>query len=232
MYGVSLRDVDLPSGFSPTPPAPRKQRDPAQRVIPRKPLAAAAVAMAFVALLYVVELVDVALPLELDRYGIEARSLDGLDGVVWAPLLHDGWAHVFANTWPVAVFAFLAMAGGFGQWVVVTATIWVVGGLGVWLTSADDTVTVGASGLAFGWLAFLLVRGVFSRSVAQLAVAVVLFALWGGMLWGVFPGTPGVSWQGHLFGAAGGVLAAWLVARRGRSASPAAPKGAPGSLGA
>ncbi|WP_050987032.1 rhomboid family intramembrane serine protease [Saccharomonospora xinjiangensis] len=188
--------------------------------------------MAFVALLYLVELVDVALPLELDRYGIEARSLDGLDGVVWAPLLHDGWAHVFANTWPVAVFAFLAMAGGFGQWVVVTATIWVVGGLGVWLTSADDTVTVGASGLAFGWLAFLLVRGVFSRSVAQLAVAVVLFALWGGMLWGVFPGTPGVSWQGHLFGAAGGVLAAWLVARKGRSARPAAPKGAPGNLGA
>lgn len=201
-------------------------------MVPRKPLTAALVSLSFVVLLYLVELADVVLPLDLDRNGIEARSLDGLDGVVWAPLLHADWGHLFANTWPVAVFAFLAMAGGIGQWVVVTATIWVVGGLGVWLTSPEHTVTVGASGLAFGWLAFLLVRGVFSRSLAQLAVAVVLLALWGGMLWGVFPGTPGVSWQGHLFGAAGGVLAAWLVARADRSTRSTASPKPPGSLGA
>ncbi|EHR62727.1 putative membrane protein [Saccharomonospora cyanea NA-134] len=222
--------MDIPSASSPTPPTP--QRNGAKRVIPRRPLAAAAVSAAFVALLYLVELVDVVLPLELDRNGIVSRSLDGLDGVVWAPLLHDGWSHLFANTWPVAVFAFLAMAGGLGQWVMVTAVIWVVGGLGVWLVSPDHTVTVGASGLAFGWLAFLLLRGVFSRSLAQLAVAVVLFALWGGMLWGVFPGTPGVSWQGHLFGAVGGVLAAWLVARADRRKRSTARPELPGSLGA
>ncbi len=174
-------------------------------------------AVSFVALLYIVEFIDVLLPLNLDGYGIVARSFDGLDGVVWAPLLHADWQHLLANTGPVVVFAFLAMAGGIGQWVVVTATIWLVGGLGVWLTAPDHTVTVGASGLAFGWLAFLLVRGVFSRGIAQLAVAFVLLALWGGMLWGVFPGTPGASWQGHLFGALGGVLAAWLVARADRS---------------
>ncbi|WP_197321672.1 rhomboid family intramembrane serine protease [Saccharomonospora sp. NB11] len=201
-------------------------------MIPRKPLTAAVVAVSFLALLYVVELVDVVLPMDLDRNGIVARSLDGLDGVVWAPLLHADWAHLLANSWPVAVFAFLAMAGGVGQWVVVTATIWVVGGLGVWLTAPEHTVTVGASGLAFGWLAFLLVRGVFSRSVAQLAVAVVLLVLWGGMLWGVFPGTPGVSWQGHLFGAAGGVLAAWLVARADRPTRSTGTANRPGSLGA
>jgi membrane associated rhomboid family serine protease len=200
-------------------PAPRTRRDPAKRVLPRKPLASAVLAISFVTLLYLVELIDVLLPVNLDGYGIVARSFDGLDGIVWAPLLHADWQHLFANTGPVVVFAFLAMAGGIGQWLMVTATIWLIGGLGVWLTASDLTVTVGASGLAFGWLAFLLVRGVFSRSIAQLAVAFVLLALWGGMLWGVFPGTPGVSWQGHLFGALGGVLAAWLVARADRSRS-------------
>ncbi len=218
--------MDIP-GASPVTP----RRDAAKRVIPPRPLTAAVVSVSFVVLLYLVELVDVVLPLELDQYGIVARSLDGLDGVLWAPLLHDGWSHLFANTWPVAVFAFLAMAGGPGQWLLVTAVIWIVGGLGVWLTSADHTVTIGASGLAFGWLAFLLVRGVFSRSLAQLAVAVVLLALWGGMLWGVFPGTPGVSWQGHLFGAVGGVLAAWLVARADRRKRPTPRPELPGSLG-
>ncbi len=174
------------------------------------------VAVSFVALLYLVELIDVVLPAELDGYGIVARSPSGLDGIAWAPLLHGGWGHLVANTVPVLVFAFLAMAGGLGRWVAVTLTIWLVAGIGVWLTAPPATVTLGASGLAFGWLAFLLVRGVFTRSIAQLALAVVLFALWGGMLWGVLPGTPGVSWQGHLFGALGGVLAAWLVARGDR----------------
>lgn len=230
-----MRGVDIPRASSPVPSG-KPRRAPGNRVIPPKPVASAVVAFGFVLVLYLVELVDVVLPLNLDYYGIVARSLDGLDGVVWAPLLHAGWPHLLANTVPVAVFAFLAMAGGVGQWVWVTATIWVLGGLGVWLTAPSLAVTVGASGLAFGWLAFLLVRGVFTRSLAQLSVAVVLLALWGGMLWGVFPGTPGISWQGHLFGALGGVVAAWLVARADRarassasSASTAPPP--PGTLG-
>nr|WP_106178259.1 rhomboid family intramembrane serine protease [Prauserella shujinwangii] len=197
-------------------------------MLPARPLAAAALAAMFVALLYAVELVDVILPAQLDLAGIQARSLDGLDGVAWAPLLHAGWGHLFANTVPVLVFAFLAMAGGIGQWVAVTAIIWLVGGLGVWLVAPPDVVTVGASGLAFGWLAFLLVRGVFNRSAGQLAVAAVLLSLWGGMLWGVLPGNPGVSWQGHLFGALGGILAAWIVARADRAKA----RRAPGTLGA
>ncbi|PRX49279.1 rhomboid family protein [Prauserella shujinwangii] len=204
------------------------RRDPRKRILPARPLAAAALAAMFVALLYAVELVDVILPAQLDLAGIQARSLDGLDGVAWAPLLHAGWGHLFANTVPVLVFAFLAMAGGIGQWVAVTAIIWLVGGLGVWLVAPPDVVTVGASGLAFGWLAFLLVRGVFNRSAGQLAVAAVLLSLWGGMLWGVLPGNPGVSWQGHLFGALGGILAAWIVARADRAKA----RRAPGTLGA
>jgi len=168
----------------------------------------------FTALLYLIEFVDVTVfSQRLDNDGIQPRELSGLDGVLYAPLLHHGWAHLSANTMPVLLFGFLAMASGLRQWMAVTATIWLVGGLGVWLTAAPGSVTIGASGLAFGWLAFLLVRGLFNRSVLQIALAVLLFFFWGGVLWGVLPGQPNISWQGHLFGALAGVLAAWLVSR-------------------
>ena len=170
--------------------------------------------LGFTVLLYLIEFVDdTVFSQRLDGEGIEPREVSGLDGVLLAPLLHHGWEHLSANTVPVLLFGFLAMASGLRQWVAVTATIWLLGGLGVWLTADPNSVTIGASGLAFGWLAFLLARGWFNRSALQIGLAVVLFFFWGGVLWGVLPGQPGISWQGHLFGALAGVLAAWLVSR-------------------
>jgi membrane associated rhomboid family serine protease len=198
-----------------TPPVPAPTR-PGPRVLPPHPKLAGLVILAFTAMLYLVEVVDLALHGSLDRAGITPRTLSGLDGVIWAPLLHSGWAHLMGNTVPVLVFGFLAMAPGIARWLAVTATVWVVSGLGVWLTGDAGTTTIGASGLAFGWLAYLLVRGIFNRSFAQLTVAVVLLVLWGGTLWGLLPGNPGISWQAHLFGALGGVLAAWFAARSER----------------
>lgn len=197
-----------------TPPVPAPTRA-GSRVLPPHPKAAGLVILSFTALLYVVEALDQALHGRLERAGIVPRTLPGLDGVIWAPLLHGGWAHLMANTIPVLVFGFLAMATGITRWLAVTATVWVVSGLGVWLTG-DPGTTIGASGLAFGWLAYLLVRGIFNRSFAQLVVAAVLLVLWGGTLWGLLPGNPGISWQAHLFGALGGVLAAWFAARSQR----------------
>lgn len=213
----------------PVPASESSGTDPAKRVLPPNPRAAAIVALAFTALLYLVELVDVVLPLDLDQSGgIVAREVSDLDGVLWAPLLHAGWGHLFSNTVPVLVFAFLAMSAGIGRWVLVTAIIWVLSGLGVWLIAPGGTVTVGASGVAFGWLAFLLVRGIFNRAVGQILVAVVLLGIWSGMLWGLLPGDTGISWQGHLFGALSGVFAAWLMARADRSQAKKAA--GPGSL--
>jgi membrane associated rhomboid family serine protease len=183
------------------------------RVLPRSPLLALMTMLAFTGLLYAVEAVDFVSGGSLDANGIEPRELDGLDGVLWAPLLHDGWAHLIANTVPFLVFGFLAMAGGIRQFVMVTATVWVLGGLGVWLFGPENTTHIGASGLIFGWLVFLLVRGFFARSLPQIGMAVVLFAIWGSVLWGVLPSDPHVSWQGHLFGALAGLLAAWFVGR-------------------
>ncbi|HEX3258332.1 MAG TPA: rhomboid family intramembrane serine protease, partial [Pseudonocardia sp.] len=138
------------------------------------------------------------------------------DGVLWAPLLHGGWAHLMANTLPFVIFGFLVLAAGVARFVLVTAVIWVLGGLGVWLTGPPGVPTVGMSGVIFGWFAFLLVRGFFARSLRQIGLAVVLFLFWGGILWGVLPTNPEVSWQGHLFGALAGLLCAALVAKADR----------------
>ncbi|MGH3775041.1 MAG: rhomboid family intramembrane serine protease [Pseudonocardiaceae bacterium] len=185
------------------------------RVLPARPGQAAMIIAAFTGLLYLTEAVDTVLRGALDNEGIWPRQVDGLDGIVWAPLLHGGWQHLVANTVPVLVLGFLALAGGIGQFVVVTATIWLVGGLGTWLIGSPG-VHLGASVLIFGWLVFLLVRGFFARSLMQIMLAVVLFGLWGGVLWGVLPGTVGVSWEGHLFGAVGGLVGARLSVRADR----------------
>lgn len=201
-------------------PTPRRS---ISRVLPRPIRSAVATMLVFTALLYVVEAVDVATGSALERAGgIVPRESFGLDGVLFAPLLHGDWAHLLANTLPFLIFGFLAMAGGFRQFVLVTATIWILGGFAVWLTAGAPGYHVGASGVIFGWLAFLLTRGFFARSARQILLAIVLFAGWGGILLGVLPGQPGISWQGHLFGALAGVLAAWMVARADRRRTPAA----------
>lgn len=172
---------------------------------------------AFVSVLWLGELVDVLSGYRLDQYGVRPRDAEGLLGVLWAPLLHGGVPHLAANTVPALVLLFLTLVSGIARGLLVTAVIWVVGGLGVWLISPANSITIGASGLIFGWLAYLLVRGYFSRRAGEIILGLVLLFLYGGLLLGVLPGAPGVSWQGHLFGAVGGVLAAlWLSERRQR----------------
>jgi cysteine synthase B len=146
----SLEDMVAPA------PAPRRS---VARVLPPHTVFAAIVMLAFTALLYVIELFDQFTGQSLDSEGIVSRSLPGLAGILWAPLLHGGWEHLAANTVPFLVFGFLAMAGGIAQWVVVTGTIWVLSGLGVWLVGPSNTSTIGASGVIFGWLVFLLAAG-------------------------------------------------------------------------
>lgn len=206
-------------------PAPAPRRSIA-RVLPAAPLPALVTMLAFTGLLYAVEVVDGVTGDSLQANGIVPRTVEGLDGVLWSPLLHDNWAHLLGNTVPFLVFGFLAMAGGIRQFLAVTAMIWLLGGLGVWLIAGANTNTIGASGVIFGWLVFLLARGFFARSARQIGLAIVLFALWGGVLFGVLPGHSGISWQAHLCGALAGLLAASTVARADRRTGPA-PLGAP-----
>lgn len=175
------------------------------------------VAGGFVALLWALEVIDTAVGHRLDGWGIEPREVDGFVGILTAPLLHGGWGHLIANTVPALVLGFLVLATGLRRGLVATAIIWAVGGLGVWLFAGADTEHIGASGLVFGWLTYLIVQGFVDHKPGEIAIGVVVLLVYGGILWGVLPGRPGVSWQGHLFGALAGVLAAIVVSeRRGR----------------
>jgi membrane associated rhomboid family serine protease len=156
------------------------------------------------------EVVDTVLDGRLDRHGIVPRELGGLDGIVWAPFLHGGFGHLVANTLPFLLMGAAICVGSVARFVRVTLIVGVIGGLGTWLTGPSHSVHIGASGLVFGYLTYLITRGLFARRVTYLLGGVVTFLVYGGALWGLLP-SPGVSWQGHLFGAAGGVAAAWLL---------------------
>ncbi|GGK69947.1 rhomboid family intramembrane serine protease [Nocardia camponoti] len=194
-------------------------------------LGAAIAISVFVLSLYVIEGVDAILSADrpawqanqLDGAGIEPRTVDGLDGIIWAPLLHGGWDHLIANTLPLLILGFLVLLSGVARGIAATVIIWIVAGVGTWLTGSPGSVHLGASSLVFGWLTYLICRGWFARNVGQIILGVVIFLIYGSMLWGVLPSDPRISWQGHLFGAVGGVLAGWVLSgderrrRRGTS---------------
>ena len=162
------------------------------------------------AVMWVLEIVDTVAGQRLDTHGIRPRRTDGIDGILWAPFLHGGFGHLIANTIPFALLGGAIALGALKRFALVTAIVAVVGGVGTWLTGPTNTVHIGASGLVFGYLMYLLTRGVFARNLLYLLGGAVVFMVYGGVLWGVLP-RPGISWQGHLFGAAGGVLAAYLL---------------------
>jgi membrane associated rhomboid family serine protease len=150
----------------------------------------------------------------LDALGIEPRSADGLWGVVLAPFLHAGFGHLAANTAPFLVMGVLIALSGLRRVLAVTAIVAVVSGLGTWLVAPSATVHIGASGVVFGYAAYLVSRGLFDRRFVYLLTGVVVAFVYGTtLLFGLLP-QEGISWQGHLFGALGGLLAARLLARR------------------
>ncbi len=174
------------------------------------------VSLGFVAVLWVSEIVDALTRGSLDRYGIEPRSEDGLLGIALAPLLHGGFTHLEANSVPLLVLGALVAAVSVARYVAVMLWSWVVSGFGVWLVAPSNSITVGASGLVFGLLTYLLVAGFLERSAVRILIGIGVFLFYGSILLGVLPGTPGVSWQGHFFGAVGGVVAAYHLADRRR----------------
>jgi len=171
------------------------------------------------AAMWILEILDAFLFLNLDRFGIVAHDPEGLLGVPLAPFLHAGFGHLMANSLPLLVLGIMAAIRGAGRFVAASVIIVFVSGVGVWLTSAPYYVTVGASGLVFGYFGYVVARGLFDRHSLDIALGVVVAVLYYSLLWGVLPSQPGVSWQGHLFGLIGGVLAAWILRRR-RSYAP------------
>jgi len=163
-------------------------------------------------LLWVIQAANWADGYRLDAMlGIQPHSLAHLGGIVTAPFLHVSWQHIEGNSVPLFVLGFLAAYRGVAKFFVVTGIVVVTSGLTVWLFQDSGSVTVGASGLVFGYFGYVLARGLFDRNWVDIAVGAAAGGMYYYILSVALPGTPGISWLDHSGGLAGGVLAAWLL---------------------
>ncbi len=174
--------------------------------------------VAIVGLMWVIEVINSLDHNALDTDGIYPRNFGHLWGVLTAPFLHVSFAHLIDNTIPFVFMGVIIALRGAARLALVTVIVIVIGGLGTWLiapggSASHPVVTVGASGVVFGYATYLLARGVFDRSWLEVLIGVVVGVVWGGALLSSLVPHYGVSWQGHACGAVGGVVAAWLLAR-------------------
>ncbi len=168
-----------------------------------------------VIIIWVLEIVDSFILMQgLNGFGIRPREMGGLLGILFAPFLHGDFAHLASNTLPFAVLGWFTLLRSRLQFFMVSIISILVGGAGTWLIGGGNTVHLGLSSVVFGYLGFLLLRGFFERSWGAILLSILTGVLYGGLVFGVLPGQVGISWEGHLFGFVGGVLAARLLTKR------------------
>ncbi len=167
-----------------------------------------------VALMWILEVINSLDHKALDNSGgIYPRNVDHLWAIFTAPFLHVSFTHLIDNTIPFVFMGVIIALWGAARLALVTLIVIVVGGLGTWLIAPAGTDTVGASGIVFGYATYLFARGVFNRNMLEILIGIVVAVVWGGALLASVVPHPGISWQGHVCGAIGGVVAAWLLAR-------------------
>jgi len=178
----------------------------------------------FLGLLWVIQLANWADSYRLDRsFGIVPHSEGHLADIFTAPFLHFSWQHLEGNSVPLLVLGFLAAYRGIAKFIAVTVIAVITSGLAVWLFQSSNELTVGASGLIFGYFGYVVVRGLFDRNFVDAIVGALAAVAYAYILTVAIPGTPGVSWIGHAGGLAGGVLAGWILRTRQGPAVAAAP---------
>jgi membrane associated rhomboid family serine protease len=184
--------------------------------------------VSIVGVMWLIEVIN-----SLDNYGlntdggIHSRDLGRIWEVFTAPFLHGSWGHLIANTIPFVFMGLIIALHGAKKLALVTAIVIVLGGLGTWLISPAGTVTVGASGVVFGYAGFLLTRGLFDRNLLEIVTGGLVGAIWGGALLASLVPHTGISWQGHLSGGIAGVIAAWLLSdRQSAPKRPSSPSSA------
>jgi membrane associated rhomboid family serine protease len=157
---------------------------------------------------WVVFVVNTMLGGLLTQFGVIPRTVTGLRGIVFAPFLHGNLAHLISNTLPFLALGWMVMLRDARHFWPVTIYAALGAGLGAWLFGAPGSVHIGASGVVFGYLGFLLLAGIYTRSFWSILLSLATAVLWGGLVFGMNPNQPGVSWQAHIGGFLGGILAA------------------------
>jgi membrane associated rhomboid family serine protease len=165
--------------------------------------------------MWVVKILDLLPFLHLTHHGIHPRTVSGLPGIVTAPFLHANFTHLALNSLPFIILGGIVLLSGVRVFWGVTIFVTLAGGFAVWLFAQKFSNHIGASGLIFGYLGFLLARGVFEKSWTSILIACAILIGYGGLLAGILPLRTGVSWQGHLFGLLAGIAAARLMAPSG-----------------
>jgi len=167
-------------------------------------------AASFAALLWLIKLAELLFGLDLVPYGVYPHRLSGLVGILWAPLIHGSLAHLFANTAPLIILGTALLYGYPRSAWIVLPVVYAGSGLGVWLF-ARDAWHIGASGLTFGMMFFVFTIGALRWDRRAIALSLVVFFLYGGMIWGIFPYDPEISYESHFFGAVIGVVLAIVL---------------------
>ena len=184
------------------------------------------VMVGLLAVLWLVQIVNAVDSYDLSReFGIEPRAPASLPDILTSPFMHASWMHIEANSGPLFVFGFLAAYRGVKKWLGVSVLIIVASGLGVWFITPSNTVTVGASGLLFGYFGYVIVRGLFDRHPIDIVIGLVMALCFAYQFTSLLPTDEGVSWQGHLFGFVGGIVGGWIFRDR-RPKAVAAPDAA------
>jgi membrane associated rhomboid family serine protease len=183
-----------------------------------------ALLVGIVAIMWILEAVNSVDHYALDNDGgLIPRDVDRVWAIFTSPFLHASWPHLIDNTLPFVFMGVIIALRGAAKLALVTLIVIVVGGLGTWLIAPAHSQTVGASGVVFGYATYLFTRGLFERSVTQILTGVIVGVVWGGALVSSVVPHAGVSWQAHVCGAIGGVIAAWLLASRRNAARPPGP---------
>lgn len=169
---------------------------------------------AIVAVMWFLEAINAVDHNALDNAaGIVPRNVDHVWAIFTAPFLHYSWTHLTDNTIPFVFMGVIIALRGAARLALVTLIVVVIGGLGTWLIAPAGTETVGASGIVFGYATYLFARGLFDHSVLEVLIGIVVGVVWGAALVASIVPQQGISWQGHVCGAIGGVVAAYLLAR-------------------
>ncbi len=175
--------------------------------------------LVLVALIWVVEIVNLFLGHRLVSFGIFPRSFTGLIGIPLAPMLHGGFWHAVSNTVPLLILGSLTLAGGKRMFWETTVNVTLLSGALVWIF-AREAYHVGASGLVFGYLGVIFARAYIERSITTIAIAIVTAMAYGGLLWGILPLRSHVSFESHLFGLIAGFVVVWLDRKLSKSQTP------------
>jgi membrane associated rhomboid family serine protease len=173
------------------------------------------VMLVVIGLIWVLQIANWADSYGLDQhYGILPRDVFRLPDILVAPFLHFSWTHIEANSGPLFIFGFLAAFRGVTRFIGVTVLVVLTSGFGVWLFQSSNELTVGASGVIYGYFGYVVVKGIFDRRPIDVVVGLVMALSFAYILVAVVPGTPGVSWIGHLSGLVGGIAGGWLFRER------------------